>query len=235
MGREKKPKKEVKTDAWIATFSDTITLLLTFFILLYSFSSVNEEKLKQISAALTSLLTGDSSTTVLDGSGEMLEAPEVSAPSMYDKVKEFIEQNDLENVAEIKNDARGIVIQLKDSILFDSGKADLIPQSKDVLNKISTLLATMDNAFIIEGHTDNIPINNYRFNSNWELSSSRAVSVIRYFTETKGLDSSKFQAAGYGEYKPLVDNSTEENRAKNRRVNILIVATEKENIENGGK
>ncbi|WP_238902570.1 OmpA family protein [Clostridium sp. YIM B02506] len=228
MAREKKPKKEVKTDAWLATYGDMVTLVLTFFVLMYSFSSVNEKKLASIASALNSLLTGNSSNTIMDGQGEMLEAPEVTAPSMYDQVKEFIEKNDLEDVAEIKNDARGVIIQLKDSILFDSGKADLIPQSKEVLDKISSLMATMDNNFIIEGHTDNIPINTYKFSDNWELSSDRATSVIRYFTQAKGLDSTKFQSAGYGEFRPLVDNSTEENRAKNRRVNILIVATEKE-------
>lgn len=235
MGRKKKEKKEVKTDAWIATYSDTITLLLTFFILLYSFSSVNEKKLASVASALNSLLTGNSSNTIMDGQGEMLETPEVTAPSMYDQVKEFIEKNDLEDVAEIKNDTRGIVIQLKDSILFESGKADLIPQSKDVLDKISPLLSSLDNNFIIEGHTDNVPINTYEFKDNRDLSSSRANSVIRYFTQIKGLDNTKFQSAGYGEFKPLVDNSTEENRSKNRRVNILIVATEKENKENGGE
>lgn len=235
MAREKKPKKEVKTDAWLATYGDMVTLVLTFFVLMYSFSSVNEKKLASIASALNSLLTGNSSNTIMDGQGEMLEAPEVTAPSMYDQVKEFIEKNDLEDVAEIKNDTRGVIIQLKDSILFDSGKADLIPQSKEVLDKISSLMATMDNNFIIEGHTDNIPINTYKFSDNWELSSDRATSVIRYFTQVKGLDSTKFQSAGYGEFKPLVDNTTEENRAKNRRVNILIVATEKENKENGGK
>jgi len=240
MAREKKPKKEVKTDAWLATYGDMVTLVLTFFVLLYSFSSVNEKKLKEISVALTSLLGGGTSgESILDGGNGILEevVPEDVGMqnSTFTKVSEFLENNGLEDIAQIKTDDRGVIIELNDKILFESGKSELIPESRGVLDKISGLLGTLDNTFIIEGHTDNIPINNYRFNDNWDLSSSRANSVIRYFTQVKGLDVNKFNSAAYGEFKPLVDNSTEENRAKNRRVNILIVATEKESKENGGE
>lgn len=240
MAREKKPKKEVKTDAWLATYGDMVTLVLTFFVLMYSFSSVNEQKLKDISIALTDLLGGGTSgQSILDGGNGVLEevAPEGGdiEGSTFSKVSEFLENNGLEDIAQIKTDERGVIIELNDKILFESGKSELIPESREVLDKISGLLATLDNTFIIEGHTDNVPINNYRFNDNWDLSSSRANSVIRYFTQVKGLDVNKFNSAAYGEFKPLVDNSTEENRAKNRRVNILIVATEKESKENGGE
>lgn len=240
MAREKKPKKEVKTDAWLATYGDMVTLVLTFFVLLYSFSSVNEKKLKEISAALVSLLGGGTSgESILDGGNGILEevVPEDTGiqNSTFTKVSEFLENNGLKDIAQIKTDDRGVIIELNDKILFESGKSELIPESRGVLDKISGLLGTLDNTFIIEGHTDNVPINNYRFNDNWDLSSSRANSVIRYFTQVKGLDVNKFNSAAYGEFKPLVDNSTEENRAKNRRVNILIVATEKESKENGGE
>ncbi|WP_326514706.1 OmpA family protein [Clostridium intestinale] len=240
MAREKKPKKEVKTDAWLATYGDMVTLVLTFFVLLYSFSSVNEKKLKEISAALTSLLGGGTSgESILDGGNGILEevVPEDVGMqnSTFTKVSEFLENNGLKDIAQIKTDDRGVIIELNDKILFESGKSELIPESRGVLDKISGLLGTLDNTFIVEGHTDNVPINNYRFNDNWDLSSSRANSVIRYFTQVKGLDVNKFNSAAYGEFKPLVDNSTEENRAKNRRVNILIVATEKESKENGGE
>lgn len=240
MAREKKPKKEVKTDAWLATYGDMVTLVLTFFVLLYSFSSVNEKKLKEISAALTSLLGGGTSgESILEGGNGILEevVPEDVGVqnSTFTKVSEFLENNGLKDIAQIKTDDRGVIIELNDKILFESGKSELIPESRGVLDKISGLLGTLDNTFIIEGHTDNVPIDTYKFNDNWDLSSSRANSVIRYFTQVKGLDVNKFNSAAYGEFKPLVDNSTEENRAKNRRVNILIVATEKESKENGGE
>ena len=240
MAREKKPKKEIKTDAWLATYGDMVTLVLTFFVLLYSFSSVNEQKLRDISIALTDLLGGGTSgQSILDGGNGILDevVPDSGniEGSTFSKVSEFLENNGLEDIAQIKTDERGVIIELNDKILFESGKSELIPDSRGVLDKISGLLGTLDNTFIIEGHTDNVPINNYRFNDNWDLSSSRANSVIRYFTQVKGLDVNKFNSAAYADIKPLVDNSTEENRAKNRRVNILIVATEKESKENGGE
>lgn len=241
MARKKKnvDGDELRGDEWMATFSDTITLLLTFFILLYSFSSVDQKKLKEISSALQSVLIGQKEDSILEyNSGNVLIVGEDTTKDiaekmganeiMYEKVKQFVEENNLSAIVEIKEDERGIILQLKDNILFESGKADLIVDSKGILDKISSLLATLPNTVIVEGHTDNIPINTYKFESNWDLSTARAVNVIRYFTEVKGIDGKRCSAAGFGEYKPLVDNSTNENRAKNRRVNILIVATEKE-------
>ena len=108
-------------------------------------------------------------------------------------------------------------------MLFDLGKADLKPESIKVLDIISTLIPSISNEIMVQGHTDNIPISSGTYKSNWELSTARAITVLRYFIETKGFDPTRFSATGYGEYKPLVDNSTEENRAINRRVDILIV------------
>lgn len=148
---------------------------------------------------------------------------------MYDKVKEYLEKNKLTaDIADVTSDKRGVIIELRDNILFDTGKATLKPESKEVLNKINALISTLPNNIVVEGHTDNIPISNSKYPSNWELSTMRATTVVRYFTEVGGEDPSKISAAGYGEYKPVVENTTDENRAKNRRVNILIVANNEE-------
>lgn len=236
-------KEELRGDEWLATFSDTITLLLTFFILLYSFSSVNEQKLKEISSALQMVLSGKEGNTILEynlnngqeplvgGKNDEMPVPQNignEKAGMYETVKNFIDKNKLESTVEVKEDERGIIIQLKDNILFDSGKADLIPGSKGVLEKISGLISTFPNKIIIEGHTDNVPMKSVKYDSNWELSTARAVTVVRYFIEEKHQDPTRFAAAGYGEYKPIADNSLQEGKDKNRRVNILIVATEKE-------
>lgn len=98
----------------------------------------------------------------------------------------------------------------------------------EILDKINVLISTLPNSIIIEGHTDNVPIKTYQFDSNWELSSMRATRVLRYFTESKGQNSARFSATGYGETKPLVPNTSSENKSQNRRVNILIVANNKE-------
>lgn len=226
---------------WLATFSDTVTLLLTFFILLYSFSTVDSNKFKQIATALQNVLSGQGGVSMLDYNPQKGTVPIIgeqtdSGPttnigqeeSMYDKVKEFVEKNGMQSTVQIKEDERGIIIQLKDNILFESAKADLREESKAVLDKINSLINTFPNNIIVEGHTDNLPINTFKYESNWELSTARAVNVVRYFVESKGQNPSRFAAAGYGEFKPLVSNDSPENRAMNRRVNILIVATEKE-------
>lgn len=228
---------------WIATFSDTMTLLLTFFILLYSFSTVDANKLKQISSALQSVLTGQSGNSIFDYNmkygevpivGELTETTQVpldkgsGEPNMYETVKEFIDKNKLENIVQITEDSRGIIIQLRDNILFESGKADLKENSKSILEKISSLILSFQNEIIIEGHTDNIPISNYKFASNWELSSGRAISVLKYFVDVKKVNPYRVSAHGYGEYRPAMPNDTPEHRAANRRVNILIVTKEKE-------
>ena len=132
----------------------------------------------------------------------------------------------------IKSDNRGVIIQLRENIIFESGKAEIIDKSKPVLNSINTLIATFPNDIVIEGHTDNIPISNYEYKNNWQLSSARALNVLEYFVTSKGQNHPKrFKSVAYGEYQPIAANNSDVNRALNRRVNILIVANEKEAIK----
>ncbi|WP_027633933.1 OmpA family protein [Clostridium hydrogeniformans] len=225
-------------DEWILTYSDTVTLLLTFFILLYTFSTVDNQKLKSISQAFQAMFTGQPGQSIIEGSGVTPDAPlesEVNPENMngelynvYEQVKAFIDENQLDASLQIKEDERGIILQMKDSILFESGKAELKEESTPMLSKISGLINSLNNPVIVEGHTDNVPISNYIFKSNWELSTARSVSVVRYFIEGKGLKPERFTAAAYGQYKPIAPNDNDENRAKNRRVNILLVVSEKE-------
>ncbi len=244
--RKGKSKPEgLRGDEWLATYADTITLLLTFFILLYSFSSVNEKKLAEIANSLQMVLTGKSGDAILeydedDGDSPIVGAEDADTPvpeemngemlDMYNKVNEFIDSNKLNNTVEVKEDDRGIILQLKESILYQSGKAYLREDSKEILDMISDLLATFPNKVIVEGHTDNIPMHNEQFDTNWELSAIRAVNVVRYFVESKNIKAERVSAAGYGEYKPIAENNTAQGRSKNRRVNILIIASLKEDL-----
>ncbi|QGU95092.1 OmpA family protein [Clostridium bovifaecis] len=240
MSKRKKPEgSEVNTEAWLATYADTITLVLTFFVLLYSYSNIDAVKFKQLSTSLQSVLTGQNSTSVLEfnynGEVPIVGPPQDLGPQqggesqgMYSKVKSFVDTNNLKDVVEIKKDTKGIIIELKDNVLFDTAKAEIKEPSRGILDKISKLIGSFPNEIIVEGHTDNVPIHNYEFASNWELSTQRAVNVLKYFVENKGLNPKRFQAAGYGEYRPIAPNDTYANKTKNRRVNILIVAGEKE-------
>lgn len=224
---------------WIASYADVVTLLLTFFVLLYSFSSVDATKFKQIASAFQSVLSGDAGQTIFDFNMKNGDIPLVGETvqtgmsnggrdnELYDKVRDAAQKNGLETSVTIKNDSNGVIIELKDSILFEIGSGEIRENSKPVLDKLNKLISNFPNSVIVEGHTDNVPIKNYKYDSNWELSTARAVNVLRYFVEVKKQNPAKFTAAGYGEYKPIAPNDTDEHRAKNRRVNIVIVSLER--------
>ena len=156
-------------------------------------------------------------------SGEMILVAFSRDAKIGVDIQEIIDKNGLTDTVKIREEDAGVVLQLSESILFDLGKADLKADSTPVLEVISGLIPAIENEIMVQGHTDNIPISSGTYKSNWELSTSRAVNVVKYFIETKGFDPTRFSATGYGEYRPLVDNATEENRAINRRVDILIV------------
>lgn len=227
---------------WLGTYADTMTLLLTFFVLLYSTAAVDTEKVRSISTAF-SMMNSTGGTSLLEFDMYDGEVPLIGGESveqitsqadisekdkMYMNVKEFISNNDLTEVVEVVDNERGISLQLRDNILFESASSDIKEDSKGILSKINELVLTVNNNILIEGHTDNIPINTARFPSNWELSVDRAVNVVRYFIEVKGQNPKRFSAAGYGEYQPIAPNDNYSNMAKNRRVEILILTSETE-------
>lgn len=237
MPRKKRASKDdVNSEAWLATYADTITLVLTFFVLLYSISSTDAAKLKGISEAMqgqltgegvmgagTSNKTGDKDPSIIDDlpnqeiTEELREKEEIKK-----EIITTIDKGNLEKLVTIREDERGIILGLNENIFFDLGSGELKSDSKPVLQELAGILTKIPSHIVIEGHTDNIPIKSSKYGSNWELSTQRAVSVVRYFVEQKGMSPTQFSATGYGEYKPLVDNNTSENRAKNRRVDIII-------------
>ena len=242
MGRKRRADDGgLKGDEWLATYSDCVTLLLTFFVLLYSMSSVDQQKLQEIASAFKTVMAGEKGETIMEydlyngkvpliggetSIEEMIDEDATENEQMYIKVKKYAEENGISSVMDISLTERGIEIQLRDYILFESGTAQLRNESKVVLDKVSELLNSIDNHILVEGHTDNVPIKTSIYPSNWELSTARAVNVVKYFIENNGIAPVRLSASGYGEYHPIVDNNTAENRAKNRRVNILITQSE---------
>ena len=126
----------------------------------------------------------------------------------------------------MKNE-KGITIRLKDTLLFDSASADIKESSLETIKDIANFLTTIDNPVIIEGHTDSIPIKNSQYATNWELSTARAINIIKYLTTNYNLSPKRLSAVGYGEYAPIFDNTTNEGREKNRRVDIIILDNKK--------
>lgn len=238
----KSNKKDIKTDGWLATYSDTVTLLLTFFVLLYSMSSLDAQKFNQIASAMQSMFTGKAADSILEFNIAGGEVPIVGKPQanidsansegsieILKDIEEYIKENNLENDIQIYSNKKGLNIELKDRVLFDTGKADLKSESKAVLDKVTALLATVDNEIIIEGHTDNVPINTPSMPNNFHLSTERALSVLDYFlSSNKEINPDKISAQGYGEYRPIASNDTPEGRAQNRRVNIILITYDKD-------
>lgn len=241
MARKKEKTKDYES-SWLDTYADTITLLLTFFVLLYSISSVDSEKVKQISNSFNKVFTGDTADSILEYNLYNGTVPVVGGESKddidkidnkgdrktYREAKEFIESNDLDEYVDISSEDNNTILNLKDTILFDTGKAELKADSLAILDKITTLISNLPNKIVVEGHTDNVPISTAEFQSNWELSAARASKVVRYFTETKGMQKGRFSAIGYSDNKPLVPNTSDENKSKNRRVNIVIQSSSEE-------
>lgn len=245
MARKKEEEGKKGLPEWQATYGDMVTLLLCFFVLLFSMSSVDAAKFQQIAASFSSnpiSVMENSSQGMLDALGNgIVQMPEVKGDSekesqeyreaqeeltkMTSDFKTYFADNNLQDKIDVEQNEQYITLNFKDGILFDSGKDDIRPEALPVLDMVANeLLKYPENEIKIEGHTDNRPINTVRFPSNWHLSASRAISVAEYFINTKSFDPSRISADGFGEYRPKVSNDTPENRATNRRVEIKIMS-----------
>ncbi len=176
--------------AWMVSYSDLVTQLLTFFIMLFALSAAaTEDQLKKIKQ----------------------------------KIDNYVAQNHLEKFVSTKiTQKEGLVVTFSEKYMFDSGKADIYPEAKEVIKNIAALLVDEPNRISIEGHTDNTPINTPEFPSNWELSTKRATNVLKYLLEELKFDPKRLTAAGFGEWHPVAPNDTPENKAKNRRVDLIV-------------
>lgn len=235
MQKKKEEEQSGGAPEWMVTFSDAMTLLMVFFILLFSMSTIDEKKEAQLTTAFNDVFNGGGSNPIKqDGVGENIlnnedskedeeTTSEMEQKSLLEILNKVISEKGLEDYVYAEIVERGVSVVLVDSLLFQSGRADIKNESKEILHDIAAVLNEVTNQIVIEGHTDNLPINTYLFGSNWELSTARAVVVTRFLVEHAGVNPTRISAQGYGEYRPIVPNDTAENKAKNRRVNILIL------------
>lgn len=234
MAREKKP-DEAKAGApeWMATYGDMVTLLLCFFVLLFAMSTVDSQKYRAVVQSLNgSLGVLDSGTTVtLDPlvnnfpSDTPTETPTEyeEFSDMQEELQAILDESELRGQVKLEINERGLLIRFLDSVLFDSGKADLTKDATEIIDKVSNILKETNKKIIVEGHTDNLPISTYRFPSNWELSTTRAVNVVKYMINNNGIDPVRLSAAGYADQHPISDNNTVDGRRDNRRVDMVIL------------
>lgn len=239
MARKKPHEEHENHERYLVTYADLITLLLAFFIILYAMSSVDQNKFDAFSESLSMAFHKGTPTIVdLDGTFNKNARKEVTKEELKtmkearesnkleqakQKVEKEIQSKNLEENVKVTLDKEGLHIVLKNEILFASGEANVKPEMKNILKQISHIVSTVENPVIISGHTDNYPIRTAMYPSNWELSSARAVSVLREMVENNPtLKAERFAASGYGEYHPVAENKTEEGRQQNRRVEILV-------------
>ncbi len=193
---------------WIFTYGDLMTLLLVFFILLFSFCKTDVEKFKSVA---------ESFKPVPAGSPFFLEGRE----SVLEQLVRQIETSEISEEVFITIDPRGVVVSFRDSALFESGSAALTARARKTLNRFVAYLFGLPNDILVEGHTDDRPIATARFPSNWNLSSGRASTVARFF-EAEGVKGGRIRVLGYGQHRPRFRNDTPEKRALNRRIDVVI-------------
>ncbi len=227
--KEKCPECAAGSPAWMATFSDLCTLLLCFFVLLVSMANFDPKKY----AVTASSLQG--AFGVLETFPSVPIAPYIIQPRMggderkrkastevVKKIKKKVKQNDMKDGVKVKVTDTGIAIRLSNPITFAVGKADLKSKAKPILSDIIKILDEFpDKEIRVEGHTDDTPIRTAEYESNWDLSADRALSIVKFFAST-GVPPSKMSAVGYGEFRPLVPNKDAESRAMNRRIEIFV-------------
>ncbi|MGI5835593.1 MAG: OmpA/MotB family protein [Chloroflexota bacterium] len=231
--------KKDNSERWLLTYSDLITLLLAFFIVMYGMSSADVQKFSQLAASMkrafnVDVLEGSHSTSILDQSSELpiqieagledqagLGATELDI--IFSEMGWVFQEEGIEDKVTIQVRQEGVAISLSGNLLFTSGRSDLRPESVRLLSSIAKAIARLPNQVRVEGHTDDIPPNSSFFPTNWELSCARAVAVVRFFTEIEKIDPSRLSAVAYSEYRPVTPNNSPQGRARNRRSEILIM------------
>ncbi len=207
---------------WLLTYADLITLLLILFIMLYSMSMIDAAKFKQLAQYLRAAFGGvlQQGPTFLQGNGDKI------IPDLVERLSAAVQGAGGEGEgAQVFANERGIVVRLlTDNVLFDRGSADVKPQMKSMLDAVAGPIREARLPVLVEGHTDDLPTHGGRYPSNWELSTARATAVVRYLIETDKVPATLLSAAGYAEHHPVMPNTSDAGRARNRRIDVIILA-----------
>lgn len=236
-------RSHVSHERWLVSYADFITLLFAFFVVLYAFAKADEKQHRQVSAAIES---GFRSLKLVASSSKPIAGRIKDESFKTPRAQHGIELSpssavllDLENMRRdllnrlspqvakrtvaVQLSPEGLVISLREAGFFDSAKAVPQPQTLNTLRQIAASIHGTPYDVRVEGHTDNFPIHNSTFDSNWELSSARATSITRLLLELNAIPPGQLSAAGYAEYHPIATNDTAEGRAENRRVDLVIM------------
>jgi chemotaxis protein MotB len=238
MARRKHHEEHMNHEAWAIPYGDLVTLLLAFFVVMYSISSVNEGKYRVVSDSLNAAFRGASTTTEPIQVGERA-ATTVAAPivqmqadvktmalrQLAQQATEALSPLIMQGLVDVQAGDGFVEISIRSDILFASGAARLAEQSQVAIRMISEALRAFPNSVRVEGHTDNVPVSGGAFASNWELSAARAASVVHMLVDG-GVDPRRLSVVAFGEYRPVLPNTTPDGRNANRRVVLTIEGSE---------
>lgn len=218
-------------DRWLVSYADFVTLMFAFFTTMYAISSVDAQKLDTMAEALS---------IAFDQPGEAVPLPldptdatwiEAAArvrelAGLRDQLATHLADDIAGDLVDLRLDGRGLVISLHEAGAFATASAELAPAARTLITTVGLAVRDLDNIVRVEGHTDDRPIFTQRYRSNWELSTARATSVVTFLVENMNIPSQRLAIAGYGEFRPLGPNDSDANRAKNRRVDIVVLSTD---------
>lgn len=247
MKRRHQPGKKDNLERWLLTYSDLITLLMIFFVVMYALSSVNARKFEAVALSLSKAMGGGQSmmnepgASFIPGSpgsslGQDLDIPidmeeENNLERIRRELQAYIDENGLNGKVTVNLEERGVVLSFQDVALFPLGSADLTQDARNLIGAMGQILKKAPHYLRVEGHTDDLPINTARYPSNWELSVARSTSVVQELINELKLAPELLSAAGYGEFRPKVPNETANSRQQNRRVDIVVLKSKYETAE----
>ena len=222
---------------WLATFGDLMSLLLTFFVLMLSFSTMEVVKFNHAMGSLKGALG------VFTTDPEMSQPIRITMPFVRGSIRQSqnirkasealektLSDEGLEGDVTLEGTATSLVIRIRAPVIYDLNSAEILEGIEETLLRIGEILKLLPNEAVVQGHTDNLPISRGPYPSNWELSYQRAVNVVRYLITESRMVPTRIAAEGYGEYRPIAPNTTPEGRAKNRRVEIHILYAGEEDV-----
>lgn len=259
MALKKEPEKHANHERWLVSYADFITLLFAVFVVLYAMGQSDKKKVEEVMQAIqqsfgmstagaapkVNVIPSQAITVIPSLKPEIKVAPigrtrsgqakmraeEKDFRQIKSAVEAYLVKQGAQTKVTLEITRRGLIVSLKEAGFFNSGQANIKPEAYELINTIAEVMTQYNNPLRLEGHTDNIPISTAQFPSNWELSTARATNGLKYLLRNFDIDPNKISATGYAEFRPIADNATPEGRAKNRRVDLLMLSGEAERGE----
>ena len=216
-------------ERWLVSYADFITLMFALFTTMYAVSAVDAGRLdtmaESVSMAFDRDVGAEASVEVLDPTVLSAAARIRELEGLRNQLTTRFQDDPASDLIDLRLDGRGLVISLREAGAFPTGSADLALSARRLVETVGDSIHDLENIVRVEGHTDDVPIFTSEHRSNWELSTARATSVVRHVVEVVGIPADRLAVAGYGEHRPLAPNDSDVNRAKNRRVDIVVLST----------